>query len=169
MYEKIFGKYPQVKVINYVLVNPERKYSKKQIALGAGISRVTLDSFIDNLQEMDILIKNKTAYKVNLDSKIVQTLIKTQMLLANISIEEGLENYDETMDALNDEEFELFMDSIDYEIDINKEIEKLERSEISIANNDNAFIISSQEDSTSMTISEYFSDSNNRRNIKWII
>ncbi len=168
MYEKIFGKYPQVKVINYVLVNPERKYSKKQIALGAGISRVTLDSFINNLEEMNILIKNKTAYKVNLDSKIVQTLIKTQMLLANISIEEGLEKYDETMDALNDEEFELFMDSIDYEIDINKEIEKLERNEISIANNENAFIISSQEDSTTMTISEYFSD-NNRRNIKWII
>ena len=168
MYEKIFGKYPQVKVINYVLVNPERKYSKKQIALGAGISRVTLDSFINNLEEMNILIKNKTAYKVNLDSKIVQTLIKTQMLLANISIEEGLEKYDETMDALNDEEFELFMDSIDYEIDINKEIEKLERNEISIANNENAFIISSQEDSTTMTISEYFSD-NNRRKIKWKI
>ena len=168
MYEKIFGKYPQVKVINYVLVNPERKYSKKQIALGAGISRVTLDSFINNLEEMNILIKNKTAYKVNLDSKIVQTLIKTQMLLANISIEEGLEKYDETMDALNDEEFELFMDSIDYEIDINKEIEKLERNEISIANNENAFIISSQEDSTTMTISEYLSD-NNRRHIKWII
>jgi hypothetical protein len=104
-----------------------------------------------------------------MDSKIVQTLIKTQMLLANISIEEGLENYDETIDALNDEEFELFMDSIDYEIDINKEIEKLERNEISIANNENAFVISSHEDSTSMTMSEYFSDSNNRRNIKWII
>jgi hypothetical protein len=158
-----------VKVINYVLVNPDRKYSKKQIALGAGISRVTLDSFINNLEEMNILLKDKTTYTVNMDSKIVQTLIKTQMLLANISIEEGLENYDETIDALNDEEFELFMDSIDYEIDINKEIEKLERNEISIANNENAFVISSHEDSTSMTMSEYFSDSNNRRNIKWII
>ena len=134
MYEKIFGKYPQVKVINYVLVNPERKYSKKQIALGAGISRVTLDSFIDDLEEMNILLKNKTAYNVNLDSKIVQTLIKTQMILANISIEEGLDDYDESLDALTDEEFEAFMDSIDYEIDIDKEIEKLERSEISIAN-----------------------------------
>ena len=32
MYERIFGKYPQVKVLNYVLINPERSYSKKEIA-----------------------------------------------------------------------------------------------------------------------------------------
>ena len=57
MYEKIFGNYPQVKVINYLLINPKRDYTKKQIAVGAKISRVTLDSFINNLISLNILKK----------------------------------------------------------------------------------------------------------------
>ena len=56
MYERIFGKYPQVKVLNYVLINPEKSYSKKEIAVGANISRVTLDSFINDLEELNILL-----------------------------------------------------------------------------------------------------------------
>jgi len=64
MYERIFGKYPQVKVLNYVLVNPKRSYSKKEIAVGANISRVTLDSFITDLEDMGILLKDGLSYYV---------------------------------------------------------------------------------------------------------
>ena len=66
MYELIFGKYPQVKVINYVLTNPERSYSKKEIAIGANISRVTLDSFISQLVDLNILNKEGLTYTVNI-------------------------------------------------------------------------------------------------------
>ena len=76
MYERIFGKYPQVKVLNYVLINPEKSYSKKEIAVGANISRVTLDSFINDLEELNILSKDGLTYYVNINSKVVKALIK---------------------------------------------------------------------------------------------
>lgn len=133
MYEKIFGKYPQVKVINYVLTNPERSYSKKEMAVGANISRVTLDSFIKDLVELEILNKKGLSYYVNTSSKIVKTLIKTQIMLADIIMNQELEKSEEILgEALTDDEFEKFMDSFDYEVDIDSEIEKIERGEISV-------------------------------------
>ncbi|MDY2744677.1 MAG: hypothetical protein SOV21_03390, partial [Methanosphaera sp.] len=118
MYDKIFGKYPQVKVINYILINPKREYTKKEIAYGAKISRVTLDSFIDNLEDLKILIKDKTTYKVNLESRLVKTLINTQITLAEIMMNDYLEQTKEQKGReLTDEELDNFMDSIDYEVD----------------------------------------------------
>ena len=90
MYEKIFGKYPQVKVVNYVLTNPEKPYTKKEIAYGAQISRVTLNSFIDVLEDLEILVKDGLNYKVNLNSEIVITLIKTQITLAELIMKHEL-------------------------------------------------------------------------------
>lgn len=133
MFERIFGKYPQVKVINYVLTNPERSYSKKQIAVGANISRVTLDSFINELVEQGILDKDGLSYNVNLNSRVVKTLIKTQIMLADIIINDEIEKSEEIIgEALTDDEFEKFMDSFDYKLDIDSEIEKIERGEISL-------------------------------------
>lgn len=133
MYELIFGKYPQVKVINYVLTNPERTYSKKEMAVGANISRVTLDSFITELVNLGILVKEGLSYNVNINSKIVKTLIKTQIMLADIIMNDELEKSEEILDeALTDDEFEKFMDTFDYEVDLDSEIEKIERGEISV-------------------------------------
>ncbi|MBR0471351.1 MAG: hypothetical protein IJI98_01465 [Methanosphaera sp.] len=137
MYERIFGKYPQVKVINYVLTNPERTYSKKEMAVGANISRVTLDSFIKDIVELGILNKEGLSYTVNLKSKIVKTLVKTQIMLADIIMNDELEKSEEIIgEALTDDEFEKFMDSFDYEMDIDSEIEKIERGEISVTKED---------------------------------
>lgn len=133
MFERIFGKYPQVKVINYVLTNPERSYSKKQIAVGANISRVTLDSFINELVEQGILDKDGLSYNVNLNSKVVKTLIKTQIMLADIIMKDELEKSEIILgEALTDDEFEKFMDSFEYKMDIDSEVEKIERGEISV-------------------------------------
>ncbi|MDD6285173.1 hypothetical protein [Candidatus Methanosphaera massiliense] len=129
MYDKIFGKYPQVKVINYILINPKREYTKKEIAYGAKISRVTLDSFIDNLEDLKILIKDKTTYKVNLESRLVKTLINTQITLAEIMMNDYLEQTKEQKGReLTDEELDNFMDSIDYEVDIDDELERIEEN-----------------------------------------
>ena len=84
MYERIFGKYPQVKVLNYVLINPEKSYSKKEIAVGANISRVTLDSFINDLEELNILLKDGLTYYVNINSKVVKALIKAVIPVSSI-------------------------------------------------------------------------------------
>lgn len=130
MYELIFGKYPQVKVINYVLTNPERSYSKKEIAVGASISRVTLDSFITQLVELNILNKDGLTYTVNISSNIVKTLIKTQIILAELVMQDELEKSEEIIgEALTDEEFEKFLKTCDYEIDLDKELEKIEHGE----------------------------------------
>lgn len=130
MYERIFGNYPQVKVVNYVLVNPERKYTKKEIAYGAQISRVTLNSFIDKLENLEILIKDGSNYKVNLDSKIVQVLVKTQITLAELVMKQEMDKCEDVLgQALSDEEFDKFMNNFDFDIDLDKELEKLEEDE----------------------------------------
>ncbi|RAP47893.1 MAG: hypothetical protein BZ135_01345 [Methanosphaera sp. rholeuAM6] len=163
MYERIFGKYPQVKVINYVLVNPERSYSKKEIAVGANISRVTLDSFINELVEENILNKEGLTYTVNVSSRIVKTLIKTQITLAELVMNDELEKSNEIIgEALSDEEFEKFLDSFEYEVDMDAELEKIEHGEeISITKQYPEFtknaskIISSNKLDTDIILTQY--------------
>lgn len=130
MYEKIFGKYPQVKVVNYVLTNPEKPYTKKEIAYGAQISRVTLNSFIDVLEDLEILVKDGLNYKVNLNSEIVITLIKTQITLAELIMKYELQHDSDVIgSALSDEEFDKFMKNFEYDVDVDKELKLLEEHE----------------------------------------
>ena len=49
MLDEILGDYPQIKVIDYLLMNPFAELSKLQIAVGAEVSRITLNKFIDDL------------------------------------------------------------------------------------------------------------------------
>lgn len=164
MYERIFGKYPQVKVINYVLINPDRKYSKKEIAYGAKISRVTLDSFIQELVNLEILVKDGLSYYVNISSDIVKTLIKTQITLAELIMNNELEKSGDVIEnALSDEEFEKFMDTFDYEVDIDKELKTIEDNEEILVNKKeyeqlkdvNHRIFSSESISTDIIMTQY--------------
>ena len=50
MLNEILGDYPQIKVIDYLLMNPFAELSKLQIAVGSEISRITLNNYIDNLE-----------------------------------------------------------------------------------------------------------------------
>lgn len=175
MYERIFGKYPQVKVLNYVLINPERSYSKKEIAVGANISRVTLDSFINDLEDMGILLKEGLTYFVNLDSKVVKALIKTQITLAEVVMEEELKNPENLMgEALTDEELEKFLDSFSYEMDMDAELEKIERGEVSVSQqdavnvlNNNTTIISSEDLNTDIILTQYIDKGFNKGRINY--
>ncbi|RAP50670.1 MAG: hypothetical protein BZ136_00815 [Methanosphaera sp. rholeuAM74] len=173
MYEKIFGKYPQVKVINYILVNPERNYTKKEIAIGAQISRVTLDSFIDNLLENNIIEKVGSTYSVNTNSKIVKTLIKTQITLADLSMKDELQNEEEIIGELvSDDEFEEFMNSFDYEIDEEYELNRLEQNDkmtsdsVDLLNNKN-LLFSEELDESLLYINGYYPKNKNRRMINY--
>ncbi len=174
MYERIFGKYPQVKVLNYVLVNPERSYSKKEIAVGANISRVTLDSFINDLEDMDILLKEGLTYYVNMNSKVVKTLIKTQITLAELIMKDEIENSDiEVGEALTDEEIEKFLDSFDLEVDLDNELEKIEQGEVSVTKNDkfyvenNTNIISTGNLNTDVILTQYIDKGFNKGRINY--
>ena len=175
MYERIFGKYPQVKVLNYVLVNPKRSYSKKEIAVGANISRVTLDSFITDLEDMGILLKDGLSYYVNLDSKVVKALIKTQITLAEIVMDEQIKNPENLLgEALTDDELDKFLDSFSYEMDMDTELEKIERGELSMtqqensnAVNDNTTIISSEDLNTDIILTQYIDKGFNKGRINY--
>jgi len=175
MYERIFGKYPQVKVLNYVLVNPKRSYSKKEIAVGANISRVTLDSFITDLEDMGILLKDGLSYYVNLDSKVVKALIKTQITLAEIVMAEEIKNPENLLgEALTDDELDKFLDSFSYEMDMDAELEKIERGELSMtqqensnAVNDNTTIISSEDLNTDIILTQYIDKGFNKGRINY--
>ena len=78
MLVEIFGNYPQIKVLDYLLMNPFGKYTKQQIAVGSEISRITLNTFIGEIIEKNILIKdNNSRLFLNLDSPIVKILNRT--------------------------------------------------------------------------------------------
>ncbi|MBE6486810.1 MAG: hypothetical protein E7Z85_08235 [Methanosphaera stadtmanae] len=174
MYERIFGKYPQVKVLNYVLINPGRPYSKKEIAVGANISRVTLDSFISDLEDMDILQKDGLTYYVNINSKVVKALIKTQITLAELVMEDEINNSENVIgEALTDEELDKFLDSFDIEIDIDNELEKIEKGDLSITDNgnfneeDNTLMISSDNLNTDIILTQYIDKGFNKGRINY--
>ncbi|MEE1117832.1 hypothetical protein [Methanosphaera sp.] len=174
MYERIFGKYPQVKVLNYVLINPEKSYSKKEIAVGANISRVTLDSFINDLEELNILSKDGLTYYVNINSKVVKALIKTQITLAELIMEDETRDPETLIgEALTDEELDKFLDSFDFEVDIDNELEKIEKGEVSITKqeelkmDDDTIIISSDNLNTDIILTQYIDKGFNKGRINY--
>ncbi len=126
MFERIFGKSPKVKVINYLLINPERDYTKSEIAFGSEISRVTLNSMINSLKDIGFLINTGSKYKVNTESKIVQILIDTQIKLAETEIDINLKDYNENEKPLTEKEIDELLDNFDYEPDIDKKLNELD-------------------------------------------
>ena len=136
MLDEIFGDYPQIKVIDYLLMNPFAELSKLQIAVGAEISRITLNKFIDDLTDKQLVIKNTNSkYHLNLQSPIV---IKLNMLLDEVNkmgIAEAMKYADEPYDELSDEELDEIFDENIPDVDLiqlEKEIQIKENYDIYI-------------------------------------
>ena len=111
MLEEIFGNYPKIKVLDYLLMNPFGTYTKQQIAVGAEISRITLNSFMDDIIGNGILIKDDNSkFSLNLNSPIVQILNRILDDLNKIEVEKQLENLDESFDVLSEEELDKVFD-----------------------------------------------------------
>ncbi|WP_409200864.1 hypothetical protein [Methanobrevibacter sp. DSM 116169] len=132
---ELLGKCPQIKVIDYLLAHPFGEYTKQQIAVGSGISRSTLDNFINVFIENDlILIKNKK-YLINKKSPLIHNLDNVQRILAEIQLKKELENYDETkMEKYSDEELDEIFDENAPDIDLNKMENEIEKNEDVIVN-----------------------------------
>jgi len=143
--------------------------------VGANISRVTLDSFITDLEDMGILLKDGLSYYVNLDSKVVKALIKTQITLAEIVMDEEIKNPENLLgEALTDDELDKFLDSFSYEMDMDTELEKIERGELSMTQqensnvfNDNTTIISSEDLNTDIILTQYIDKGFNKGRINY--
>lgn len=136
MLDEILGDYPQIKVIDYLLMNPFAELSKLQIAVGAEVSRITLNKFIDDLTVKQLVIKNTNSkYHLNLQSPIV---IKLNMLLDevnNMGIAEAMKYADEPYDELSDEELDEIFDENSPDVDLiqlEKEIQIKENYDIYI-------------------------------------
>ena len=136
MLDEILGDYPQIKVSDYLLMNPFAELSKLQIAVGAEVSRITLNKFIDDLTVKQLVIKNTNSkYHLNLQSPIV---IKLNMLLDEVNkmgIAEAMKYADEPYDELSDEELDEIFDENSPDVDLiqlEKEIQIKENYDIYI-------------------------------------
>ncbi|WP_298535273.1 hypothetical protein [uncultured Methanobrevibacter sp.] len=121
MLEEIFGDYPKIKVLDYLLMNPFGTYTKQQIAVGAEISRITLNNFIEEIIERNILIKDSNSrLSLNLDSPIVKILNRIIDDLNKIKIDEEMENHDESYDILDDDELDVVFDENASDVDLDQ-------------------------------------------------
>lgn len=119
MLDEILGDYPQIKVIDYLLMNPFAELSKLEIAVGAEISRITLNKFINDLIDKELIIKTSNSkYHLNLKSPII---IKLNMLLDELNkmaIAEAMNHVDESYDELSDEELDKIFDENSPNVDL---------------------------------------------------
>lgn len=119
MLDEILGDYPQIKVIDYLLMNPFAELSKLQIAVGAEISRITLNKFIDDLTDKQVVIKNNNSkYHLNLQSPIVVNLNMLLDELNKLAIEEAMNHADESYDIISDGEFDEIFDENSSDVDL---------------------------------------------------
>ena len=119
MLDEILGDYPQIKVIDYLLMNPFAELSKLQIAVGAEISRITLNKFIDDLTDKQVVIKNNNSkYHLNLQSPIVVNLNMLLDELNKLAIEEAMNHADESYDIISDGEFDEIFDENSPDVDL---------------------------------------------------
>lgn len=136
MLVEIFGNYPQIKVLDYLLMNPFGKYTKQQIAVGSEISRITLNNFIGEIIEKDILIKdNDSRFYLNLHSPIVKILNRSLDEFNKIEMERQMKNSDEPYDVLSDDELDIIFDENAPDVDLDKleqEISLKEKSTLHI-------------------------------------
>ena len=109
---EILGKCPQIKVLDYLLANPFESYTKQQIAIGAEISRSTLDKFIDKLLENKILILKNSKYELNFNSEIVKKLDALQEYLAKKELEKQSSYETEEFIKYSDEELDKLLTKI---------------------------------------------------------
>lgn len=86
------GDHPIIKIIDFLVENRLYDYSKKQIAEGAGVGRVTLFKYWKNLEAIGaVKVTRKFGktklYKLNEDSAVVKKLIELELALAEKAIE----------------------------------------------------------------------------------
>lgn len=145
MLNEILGDYPQIKVLDYLLTNPFAELSKLQLAVGSEISRITLNKFIDDMIDKQLIIKcSNSKYKLNIESPII---IKLNMILDElnkIAITEAMKYADEPYDELSDEELDMICDENAPDVDLyklEKEIMNTENYNILIEDNKEKYLL----------------------------
>ena len=120
MLVEVFGEYPQIKVLEYLLSTPFVEHTKLQIAVGSDISRITLDKFINKFLNNEILIKEGNKYLLNLKAPLVQNLNIFVDNMNRIQVEKDLLDGEEDYDELSEEELGIIFDENASDVDLKK-------------------------------------------------
>ncbi len=96
LFVKVFGNYPQVKVLDFLIENDIFDYSKTQIAELSGVSFNTLETFWKRLVETGIVkssrkVGNSQMYQLNKGSPVVKKMLEIDKKLMLSSIAEDAE------------------------------------------------------------------------------
>ena len=102
MFKDIFGDSPQTKILDFLADHPDYDYSISEIAKKAQVSRPTVYKRIDILFKKKLIIQtrkqgNSPLYKLNLDNKLVQVILKFDYeiakRIADIESQEPVKKY----------------------------------------------------------------------------
>ncbi|MBQ6099650.1 MAG: hypothetical protein IJL02_07290 [Methanobrevibacter sp.] len=120
MLKDIFGNHPQIKVIDYMLSCPFHELTKQQLAVGSEISRSTLDKFIDDFLEYELLCRKGSKYVVNFKSEFIRDFYNISNRLVKIEIEKQEQLPEEEFDVYSDDELDEIFSDIPDEVDLEK-------------------------------------------------
>ncbi|MBQ9160160.1 MAG: hypothetical protein IJ122_02400 [Methanobrevibacter sp.] len=126
MFEELFGNCPQSKLMHFLITAPVDEFTKQQLAVGSGISRVTLDKFINTFIENEVLLFQNSRYILNTKSEFVRKLFVAQDEFIKFHFNKQLEEGVEEIEELSDEKLDAILDKIPDELDfdeLKKEVE----------------------------------------------
>ena len=107
MFKDIFGDSPQTKILDFLADHPDYDYSISEIAKQAQVSRPTVYKIKDILLKKGLIIQtreqgNSPLYKLNLDNKLVQVILKFDFeiakRIADIESQESVKKYTHTLE-----------------------------------------------------------------------
>ena len=134
MFEELFGNCPQAKVLQFFFSAPVEEYTKQQIAVGSGISRVTLDKFINTFLENEIIIYQNSRYILNTKSEFIRKLDVAQEEFIKFHFNKQLEEGVEEFDDLSDDEIDRYFDEIPDYLDLDELEREIEYEEEILVN-----------------------------------
>jgi hypothetical protein len=134
MFENLFGNCPQAKVLQFFFSAPVDEYTKQQIAVGSGISRVTLDKFINTFLENEIIIYQNSRYILNTKSELIRKLDAAQEEFIKFHFNKQLEEVAAEFEDVSDEELDKYLDEIPDYLDFDELENEIESDEEILVN-----------------------------------
>ena len=99
---------------------PFEDFTKQQLAIGSEISRSTLDRFIDDFLEYELLIKKGSRYVVNFKSVYIREFNVMLNDMTKREIEKQLQLPREDFRQYSDEEIDELFSDIPDEVDVDR-------------------------------------------------
>jgi DNA-binding transcriptional ArsR family regulator len=91
MFKDIFGNSPQTKILDFLADHPNYDYNVSDISKNSDVSRPTVYKIIEILLKKKLIVKtresgNSSLYKLNMENKLVQVILKFDFELAGPSV-----------------------------------------------------------------------------------